>query len=241
MPSDKHTPYYQCLEALTAQGCAICTLTDAAVGRYLDSLIYESVNDPRVRDMLRAAKGFCTRHAWQLRRQGGALGIAIIYRDVVADILHTLDQAHFTPPKRLSTHTVIEAMDKERPASATAELVRALQDRALCPACKVEQRTEKTYVDLLLENIHREELYRALESSEGLCLPHLQMALTRLRSEAVYQRLMAAQRQSLARLLDDLSEMIRRHDYRYQGEGLQEVGDAWIRAIASMVGKQDSS
>ena len=38
-------------------------------------------------------------------------------------------------------------------------------------------------------------------------------------------------------LLAELSEFIRKHDYRFTGEGMGEEGTSWIRAIEMVAGK----
>src|SRR5579863_1343245 len=62
----KHTVYYDLLDACKKGGCPICALALEAVARYLDATIYERVNDPRTRDAVVRARGYCNDHAWQL-------------------------------------------------------------------------------------------------------------------------------------------------------------------------------
>jgi hypothetical protein len=237
--SGKHTLYFECLEALQAGHCPVCHLAKQTVARQLDSLIYESVNDPGVRARTAAAQGFCRAHAWQLRRQGGALGIAIVYRDVVRDVVEALGTAEYGSG-RLSLHSLIEAIDRERPSRATGAAVRHLSPTAGCPACLGQQRAERMYADVVLESVAEPEMHAALTENPGLCLPHLRLALERVRDERRFRLLVLASRNAFARLLDDLDEMIRRHDYRFTG-GLAEFGDAWIRAITRVTGEEGLS
>lgn len=236
----KHTPYFECLEALQAGHCPVCHLAKKTVARQLDSLIYESVNDPGVRGRTAAAQGFCRVHAWQLRRQGGALGVAIIYRDVVRDVVEALDAAEYGESPKLSLRSLIEAVDRDRPSSATGATVRELSPTAECPACRGQQRAEHMYADVLIESVDEPEMHAALTENPGLCLPHLRLALERVRDERRFRLLVLASRNAFARLLDDLDEMIRRHDYRFTG-GLAEFGDAWIRAITRVTGEEGLS
>lgn len=241
MGKTKHTPYFECLEALRGGGCPVCELGKRAVARYLDSLIYEQVNDPGARRRTRAAQGFCRLHAWQLRRHGGALGMAIIYRDVVRDVVQSLDNAKYNSSGRLSPRAVAEAVDRERPSSATADAVRSLLPSGQCPACATQHRTEAMYTDVFLENLEDPEIQAALGEGRGLCLPHLRLALQRVRDENTFSLLVAGAKVAFSGLQRDLDEMIRRHDYRYQEEGLGQVGDAWLDAIAQVAGKEGLS
>jgi hypothetical protein len=71
-------------DALAAEGCPICTLLEKACYRQLDSLFYECVNDPGVRNRLAASHGFCNWHAHlALRIPHTDSGIAIIYEDLL--------------------------------------------------------------------------------------------------------------------------------------------------------------
>ena len=65
--------------ALSSEGCPICRVTQAGVARFLDALLYESVNDPDTRRRATQSLGFCNSHAWQLRsRHGSSLGTALL-------------------------------------------------------------------------------------------------------------------------------------------------------------------
>jgi len=91
MPGSRHSGYYEVLEALAEGGCPVCGLAERSVRQRLASLSYEQVNDPAVRDELRAAQGFCRRHAWQFLELGGTvLGAAIIYADILRSVRRRL-------------------------------------------------------------------------------------------------------------------------------------------------------
>lgn len=79
----KHLPFFALVDALRQPGCALCRLVWTETRRYLDSLLYESVNDPGFRDAWRASGGFCHRHSWLLAESGDGLGLAILYLDLV--------------------------------------------------------------------------------------------------------------------------------------------------------------
>ena len=236
----KHTPYFECLEAVQRGGCPICYLAKRSVARYLDSLIYERVNDPKTRERTRAAQGFCRLHVWQLRHQGGALGIGIIYRDVVRDIAEALDGVGFNGQPRRSPLDALRAIGGERSESFNSSAIQAVSPTQECPACTVQHQTETTYVDILLDNLTEERMQAAFEQSDGLCLPHLRLALARTRNQETFTHLIRVERKVFRELLDNLDEMIRRSDYRYM-DGLAQVGDAWIHAISHVAGREELS
>jgi hypothetical protein len=234
----KHTPYYELLEALESGCCALCYLGQQAARRYLQSLLYEGVTDVGVRQHVRAAKGFCRRHAWQARAEGGALGIAIMYRDVVADVLAALESACYeaVPVRR----RLREWADRSLPTAATRGVVQALEGKEQCPVCAAQQRAEAMYCELLLEHIGDEAIARALQRGRGLCLSHLRQVLARVRTEEAFEAIVLAARSSFRRLLGELEEMIRRHDHRFIQE-LGPYGDAWLKALAQVSGERAGS
>ena len=54
----KHLTYFALLDGLEGDGCALCALVRRALERYFDGLMYEKVNDPSIRETLRASHGF---------------------------------------------------------------------------------------------------------------------------------------------------------------------------------------
>jgi len=244
-PNSKTRAYYELRDALGAEGesgqggCLICHLTLRAVTRYLDSLLYEMVNDLDVRQGIRQARGFCHEHAWQLREVGGgALGVAIIHRDVIGTVLKLLRQGEYRPGQQISLGRLQEALDVGRPAAATADLVRGLEPQQECPACRERSIMEDLYLSALLGHLDDEEIAPALRRSSGLCFPHFRRALQLVRDERTFRRLVDLQLASLDSLVGDLDEFIRKHDYRFQKEGFGDEGDAWLRAIAQVSGSR---
>jgi hypothetical protein len=147
----RHSTFYDVLEALGQPGCAICTLVARTRWRYLDSLAYEHVNDPGVREKIREALGFCNRHAWYfVEAVREVFGAAIIYRD----ILHTVQRA------------------------TSGGLTRgALDPTGPCPACAAEWQAAADALLILSEAMDEPDFRSALAQSEGLCGPHLLQAM----------------------------------------------------------------
>lgn len=81
--------YFALLEACGKPGCPVCQLEQQATERYLDHLFYENVNDSGTRSQLRDSLGFCREHTELLldRGLGDALGMSIIYHDVLGSVL----------------------------------------------------------------------------------------------------------------------------------------------------------
>lgn len=80
---DRHIPFFRLLDAARQPGCALCRLIATRTRRHIESILYECVNDVGFRDEWRAARGYCHRHAWILAEFGDALGIGILYEDLL--------------------------------------------------------------------------------------------------------------------------------------------------------------
>jgi len=75
---------------------------------------------------------------------------------------------------------------------------------------------------------------RRWAATSGLCLPHFSRALELVEDPDRLQRLLRFQRQALRGLCDELSVLIRKHDYRFKDEGLNGEGDSWLRAALAI-------
>jgi hypothetical protein len=229
--------FYDLRDALAHSDCVICNLSAEATDQFLESLLWESVNDPEVRDKIRQARGFCSDHSWRLARHRESLGATIIMNDVLRDTLRVMEDAHFQEPPLLSLRRTQAALHPKQPAAATADLVAQLSARQRCPACVEAEKMESVFLSTLTENLLGEDgLLADFESSNGLCLPHFRQALTRVRDEAIFEALVEVQRTIWERLVGQLSEIIRKADYRFQNESPGKESGASLRAIAALVG-----
>lgn len=174
-------PEFELRDALREPGCAVCRLASRTAARQLDIISYEAVNDLEVRDRLRAARGFCHRHAWQfLEETRDPLGTALIYRDTINTLTRLLQ-----PGDRLAPlASLLARLRGPRGPRRHSALARRLEPRLGCPICAWEAETEETYLELLGARLHEPELTAALESSAGLCWPHLLRALERVRTQS---------------------------------------------------------
>lgn len=240
--ANKHTTYYELLDACKKGGCPICTMALDTVARYLESVLYENVNDPATRDALVRARGYCNDHSWQLREMYAGLGTAIIYRDVLRHVAEaiersraggTLDVFGNGPGGLRGRLAALTGGGKlsGRKRSAT-------DPHRACPACRVRSRYELIYLGALVEHLEDSALMEALHGAGGICLVHLDRAATAVRDRAAFQRLLQVQHACMVSLHEELGEFIRKHDYRFQGEGMGAEGNSWVRAIELVAGKR---
>jgi hypothetical protein len=221
--TEKHMPYFTVLEAFKkAKGCAFCELEADAAHRRLDSLLYESVNDPGVRDDLLRSRGYCPRHAHLLLGFGDGLGTAILYRDQVRLFLEFLGGIRKEKARLL----------KDRPSARW-------QRHAFCPACRLQFEEREFHIDILLQGLDDADLRAAFESSPGLCVPHFFLVLEKARGEARCRYLAEMQEKRFGLLLADLDEFYRKSDYQARKEGFGQERDSWVRAVKMLTGSRD--
>ncbi|MBK8985075.1 MAG: hypothetical protein IPM39_03185 [Chloroflexi bacterium] len=225
----RHTPYFNLLDALKTPGCALCTLGRTAVANFMDSMLYEYVNDTEMQQRLTEAHGFCATHSRLLLTYHNALGITILYNAIFRQLETELPQGqeesaswfdrlagqmgHDSSPKHLAAH-------------------------APCPACQIRDETAERALNVLHAHQQDADLAAAWQTSDGLCLPHLRQALDTLDGPA-YAMLLSHQRQIWQTLRVQLSEFIRKNDHRFQHEGFSEESDAWRRAVEFTSGALD--
>ncbi len=212
-------------------GCPLCRLSSEAEAAYVASLSYERVLDIHTRDALKASRGLCAHHSriWQ-RLQGSALGIAIVYRVSILDLLRDTDPVGSRPDRSL--------LHRRRPAEAVA--VRLVASGP-CPACEIGETAATRFGGVLLDELADPEMGLLLRNCGGLCLPHLREVLMLPRATQAYDALMGAQREAWQRLMGELEEFIRKNDYRFAGEPMSEAEAlSWTRAVDALVGLEDT-
>lgn len=207
-PPAHDTAYHEVLEALAASGCPVCRLSDRRIHQRLEALIYEQINDPDLRQQLRASWGFCQSHARQLlARHGGTLSVAILYGDIPRSALAELAVEHRGPLVGLFLGDATRRPHRTRPA---------------CPICCARADIERRYVGVVLEHAVEQTFRQAYRDASGLCLPHLTAALADADGDGA-AFLVEVAREQIAPLRDTLDEFVRKHDYRFTAEGFSDV------------------
>ena len=188
--------------AFAEEGCPICRLLLAREENWLRAVLTESINDLGMRDRLAASWGFCHRHAWSMATRtdlGGPLGIAIIYESLAGRLLKECGMD--TGDGDNHHHLAIgreEYLDQVRPGYS-------------CVSCTAWAELEQNYT-VSFARYYTQERFAALYlSSQGLCLKHLEQALSILRPSARSFLLRAA----LAKLERERRAALGAHDRAY--------------------------
>ncbi|NLX08815.1 MAG: hypothetical protein GXY36_04100 [Chloroflexi bacterium] len=215
---------YNLYEAFAKPGCPVCRLAVDSVHHYLDSVIYEYVTKPHTHEGLRAARGFCQQHAWHVIAEinASALGVAVLYEGLFRTLLNEMGGESKLGAKR-----------------QIAQALNALKPQAPCPACTHQATVEDHLLRNLIDHIDQDEFADAFRRSEGLCLPHLRLALDRRADTDKQARLLSLEQAIWQQLQVDLDEFIRLHDYRFEREDMGVAGTSPRRAIEQSVGARD--
>lgn len=234
----KYIPYYDdIVEAMADPGCAFCALQKRAADRYLDALLWESVNDPRLRREVTAARGFCRDHAWMLVRPGTALSSAIIYKDVVAGAAHVVQNASGNVQRTTIGQRLRASFRRRRPAEDA--LARALAPTQACPVCINAAEIEGHLCATVATAMKRSDDFLAhYRASAGLCLAHFGVLIGGTTQPEARAALIDAQLAIWQSLEAELAEFIRKTDYRFRHEKFGDERDAWERVIALTSGAQ---
>jgi hypothetical protein len=216
-------------DAMGAGGCPLCRLAARAEEAYVASLSYERVLDLTTRDTLKASRGLCAPHtrAWQ-HLQGSALGVAIVYRITILDLLRDTESAAggggFLSRGRKDAQALAERLDPE----------------VGCPTCAVGEGAARRFGEVLLRELADADVRARLIACGGLCLPHLRLVLTLPQAGRGYGALVEAQREAWRGLMAELDEFIRKNDYRFVGEKMTEAeATSWTRALDAVVGLEE--
>jgi len=80
--------FFDIKDVLSESGCPVCLLRYRYEGQYLDTLFYENVNDPDLREKLRRNGGFCSSHVKLIyEKKPSVLGISIVFSDLINNII----------------------------------------------------------------------------------------------------------------------------------------------------------
>ena len=181
---ERHTAFFNLMDAMAEKGCAFCRLAARAEHDALDSLLYENVNDPGTREALSASLGFCPPHAELATHMSDAFGIAMLY----------------------------EALCREAAVRITGGL--RLEAATPCPICRAAVDAEDRYIAEFHLRMSEPDFRERFLNSEGFCLPHFQKVAATIRDKAIAEIVRTRESATLLALADQLRVFIDKHDYK---------------------------
>lgn len=223
--------YQDILRATEQPGCPLCHIGQKTAHSYLDSLLWDSVNDPELRAELDKLLGFCNQHSRQMMTfQGERLGVAIVHHAMLKEALRRVQRVGAPPSRSLSARLGL------RRSGANDDGPPVLEPAGQCPVCAKQAEIEERALDALVENLV-DDLDGPLRSAGGLCWDHLSKALQRCRDVSAQAALVEVQSAVWNGLVGHLGEFIRKRDYRFHHETISDEEASSIgQAIAALTG-----
>lgn len=229
--------YHALVAGLHPDHCVVCRLSLDSVERHFQAFFYEQVNDPWVRHALVAARGFCPTHAWRRPGLHDASGISIVYHHLLSELVTVFRAAADSAAHARAGSAPVRRRWRLRPGRRVAGALAAwMTPRGPCPMCVTQWEAEDRYAAVLVRAAAADEFRDRYRDSFGVCMPHLVLALGQGAAPAACDWLVATEGAKLARLLWELSEYIRKLDYRFRHETVLREATAWQRAIEKLVG-----
>ena len=207
----------------------LCRLAQESTFRYLGAWKYELFTDVDLQKELRRSHGFCHTHTWQLAQMGASLQLAQNYRAILSD---TMEQLQAIEEKAPSGGKLRRFFD-------TGTEAKGHQND--CPACLQQRQAETHLVHTLRHALLDPEFQTVFSNSSGLCLAHLQLTSELKLSDTPgnwLSQLRKGQIACLQRLDQQLAELIRKHDYRFQDEERGDEMVSWIQAAGLVAGEE---
>lgn len=224
--------------ACQREGCPVCTVVLENMDRVMDTWNYEGFTDVEHRQNVIYARGFCPLHTWQLAQRNNAFQFAVIYREILSDLLETMsgEQAQ-TKHARRSTQEHWLAKVKHWFQSGSSTHEDTGQFFAGCSFCRTRTTLEQRVVGRLVDLLPSQEMQSLLRQSTGLCRLHsIQISHILSEQPSLHSILLACQRICLQRTLAEVKELIRKHDYHASAEPRGDEMMAWRRAAELCAG-----
>jgi hypothetical protein len=208
---EKHSSYFNLLAQLKDPACPVCAQARASLKNFLDSYLYEGVNDDANWNALAAAGGWCARHAKDLEGFSDGLAVSLFYRQEIRKRLKRLGEKESKPG-----------------------FFSRSKAKAPCPGCVYQGEIEAGQLHLLSRALGEPEFWAAWEAHPGACIPHAS-ALQGHMSGALAEKTAGLAQAKLEALCAELDEFVKKNDYRNTAKMGSEA-DAWKRALRRLYG-----
>lgn len=215
---EKHTPYFKVLEALQkGHDCALCVLEKESLKNYLDSFLYENVNDPGAREALRASRGYCPHHAHHLAGFHDPLALSILYQDQASLAVEFL--------KKYGAHQ---------------DLASLWAKHEVCPVCRQALQIRRHYLGILIEGLRESEMREALLDRLTLCWMHSLLTMDAVHDGEIKRRMTALIQERLSGLGARLGQYCQDCQKNAEGEVVDSPHSfAWKEAVETFAGQKE--
>ncbi len=224
------------LKACKQPGCPVCLLEQRAVGTYLQTAFREKENDLAVRNDIRDSLGLCKAHTRRMLdlRLNHSISAMVSYHDVILTIVQQLQNADLQPKQSRKS---MLSRKRLKQASEFESVVLALSPRLPCPVCRMTSNFTRSVLGELSISLHEGLVQKALESSAGLCLPHLRQAFSQIQDLDTCQFLLTISIERLEKIRRDLVERIRVIENSKGVDDSQTRSETWQKVILAIAGE----
>lgn len=233
---------------LRKPGCPICQIRWKSAWRYLSFLLYESVNDGETRLRFWAGIGYCPDHTDMLaaisrKDNVKPLGMNILYESLASLIKAAISEYPIPKKRKNPLRKVLLRVSRSR---FSANSIKALIPISTCRVCQIADESAYTGLETLMECLQdpEEKVYRLYPNSDGICLPHLRVALQEFAEQypTAASILKDHAKNRLAHWEQAMGEYIRKQAWQNRFEKVtDEEEKALQRALAFFTGDRPSA
>ncbi len=210
---EKHAICFEIQDAMKRTGCPICSILRNLEEDTIKYMLYSQVNDPAVRRKLRQSLGLCPYHAWLL-----------------ADIVRGNPEIDLLGPSIIYEDMLRTYLEGGK------------NNSSVCFLCAKTREFERIYIEEMASCIEIDPtmLDEYSRSRSVLCRRHYEMLLSHL-DGVLRAKLKEIQLEKLKKILHNLSEYIRKQDYRVEEPPTYDEARAWLDAIIFLKGERIST
>src|SRR5579859_5040096 len=197
------------------EGCPVCLVILEYVEHTMDGWEFEGFTDMEHRHQLIRSRGFCPLHTWQLAQRHDAFQLALVYNEVLTDVIQEIDADGGNPSSDSAVSRHGSIWNRGWRKSNHQDDVRpAFED---CPFCQSRDSAQERLISTLVQLLNAEEERTLLSQSTGVCLTHFNQArqFAAERYPETVPHLLTCQRTCMQRVVEELRELVRKHDYRF--------------------------
>jgi hypothetical protein len=181
-------------------------------------------------------------HTWQLAQRNNGFRLGLIYNEILTDVEEKLDSDYrrlvATDDSVSKRESVFKRWQRTwfHRGDEAPKQVNPRFDR--CPFCRTRSNVEQRVVSTLVQQLRSEEMILLLSQSTGLCLVHLEQARhqAEVAEPTVSHHILACQLTCTRRVLEELRELVRKHDYRFSNELQGQEMTSWRRGAQLCAG-----
>ena len=230
--------WFELKEGLKSDGCPICYIIHKSLKKYFEYLLREYALDVTVHKKMIAAMGMCNTHTWILAESKDELGIASLFETTLHKEIKLLRNTNELGLQNLT----VNSKNERKLEKFKKEILKLLLPKGLCIACQQQKENESYYTHEMAILCEDEEFNKYYERDEVLlCRFHFLLLINETKNKDVINYFINKQRIKLDKLNYQLSEFLRKHDYRFKKEMTDLDRKSWKRLLEYLGSKPNIS